>query len=68
MHYSGKETAQKFNVSGPRIVQLKRGFAKEIKYRWGERIADEVGQKPFWMNGIIAEREKRACRHEKKEI
>ncbi len=65
---TGRETAGKLNVSAPRIVQLKRELASDIKDEWGEGIANEVGKKPSWMNGIIAEREKRAYRYEMKTV
>ena len=64
--FTGKETAGQLNLSAPRIVQLKKELASDIKYEWGEGIIDEIVRKPSWRHGIVAARERRACRHEMK--
>lgn len=59
---SVSEVAQKYRVSPPRVVQLKREAAATIKKTWGGTGIAEAAQSPAWKCGMRAIAERHAGR------
>ena len=61
--FQGAEVAAAFNVSAPRITQIKRGIGGKLRYGLGNDAMADCVREPRWQGGLRAHREKRACRY-----
>ncbi len=59
----GTEIAAAFNVSTPRITQLKRAIGDKLRYTLGNDALAACVCETTWQGGLRAYREKRACRY-----
>ncbi|MCE9614829.1 MAG: hypothetical protein K8T26_11170 [Lentisphaerae bacterium] len=60
MGMSVNETAAQYEVSAPRIIQIRQRAGQRIEEAWGSNGLED--QTPEWRRGLRAVHERRACR------
>ncbi len=60
----GTEIAAAFNVSTPRITQIKRAIGDKLRYELGNDVLTACVCETQWQGGLRAYKEKRACRYD----
>jgi hypothetical protein len=61
-----KPVTQRYHVCGSTVSQLKKQLAFDIRETMGANILMEVCRKQGWQSGLVADKEKAACRADRR--